>query len=47
LNQSELPKIDEEFEIITEGEELTRKESSRRNGLRSKPWSRHPSARLV
>lgn len=26
LNQSELPKIDEEFEAITEGEELTRKE---------------------
>ncbi len=26
LNQSELPKIDEEFETITEGEELTRKE---------------------
>ena len=26
LNQSELPKIDEEFEEITEGEELTRKE---------------------
>ncbi len=25
LNQSELPKIDEEFEAITEGEELTRK----------------------
>jgi type I restriction enzyme R subunit len=27
LNQSELPKIDEEFEAITEGEELTRKEN--------------------
>ncbi len=26
LNQSELPRIDEEFEAITEGEELTRKE---------------------
>ncbi|MEY2563335.1 MAG: type restriction enzyme subunit [Verrucomicrobiota bacterium] len=26
LNQTELPKIDEEFEAITEGEELTRKE---------------------
>src|SRR5450631_4220091 len=26
LNESELPKIDEEFEAITEGEELTRKE---------------------
>ena len=30
LNQSELPKIDEEFEAITEGEELTRKEKLRR-----------------
>ncbi|MEY2496528.1 MAG: type restriction enzyme subunit [Verrucomicrobiota bacterium] len=26
LNQSQLPKIDEEFEAIAEGEELTRKE---------------------
>jgi type I restriction enzyme R subunit len=26
LNQSELPKIDEEIDAITEGEELTRKE---------------------
>ena len=26
LNQSELPKIDEEFEAITEGEEFSRKE---------------------
>jgi len=27
LNRSELAKIDEEFEAITEGEELTRKEN--------------------
>jgi len=27
LNESELPKTDEEFEAITEGEELTRKEN--------------------
>jgi type I restriction enzyme, R subunit len=32
LNQSELPKIDEEFEAITEGEEPTRKKGSRSNG---------------
>jgi type I site-specific restriction-modification system R (restriction) subunit len=43
LNQSELPKIDEEFKAISEGEELTRKESeaaSRRSGSRSKHWKR-------
>lgn len=34
LNQSELPKIDEEFEAITEGEELTRKEKLKK-GLSS------------
>jgi hypothetical protein len=33
LNQSELPKIDEEFEVITEGEELTRKEKLKTKNL--------------
>ena len=39
LNQSELPKIDEEFEAITEGEELTRKEKLKTKWPRSKRWS--------
>ena len=39
LNQSELPKIDEEFEAITESEEFSRKRSSRQSGPRSKRWS--------
>ena len=38
LNAAELPKIDEEFEEITEGEELTKKESSRRSGPRWRRW---------
>ena len=38
LNAAEMPKIDAEFEEITEGEELTRRKSLRPNGLRWRRW---------
>ena len=43
LAESERPKIDPEFEELTEGEEVEKKESSRVNGLALKRWSVRPS----
>ena len=39
LSQSELPKIDEEFETITEGEELTREGKLKTKWAALEPWS--------
>src|SRR5450432_1438116 len=39
LNQSELPKIDEEFKAITEGEELTRKEKLKTKWATLEAWA--------
>ena len=38
LNASELPKLDAEFEEITEGEELTKKEKLKTSGPRWRLW---------
>src|SRR5947199_10000352 len=42
LNASELPKIDKEFEEITEGEELTRKEKIKTNRAALEALAGHP-----
>ncbi len=39
LNEAERPKIDPEFEEITEGEEVSARRSSRASGRSSKRWS--------
>jgi type I restriction enzyme R subunit len=45
LKESERPKLDEEFEEVTEGEELEARRSSRPSGRRSRPGRRRSAAR--